>query len=225
MLGVSAEVERVLDAKAQQEQIDARSVVARLRDRIEAVQRAADSAGGAEIAADSAAHLAHAIAMLTRIDTPDPNAWAHAAQLWAQQGDSWAAATARLRAAEAAASIGDLSRAATSLHDAHRAASQLGAKPLLAASVALSQRTRLSLEEASPKVLGRPSIDKLGLTSREAEVLALVAVGRTNRQIGDELYVSEKTASVHVSNILRKLGVTSRVDAAAIAQRVVALSA
>jgi DNA-binding NarL/FixJ family response regulator len=50
-------------------------------------------------------------------------------------------------------------------------------------------------------------------------VLELLAAGRTNRQIGDELYVSEKTASVHVSNILRKLGVTSRVDAGAIAQR------
>jgi DNA-binding NarL/FixJ family response regulator len=50
-------------------------------------------------------------------------------------------------------------------------------------------------------------------------VLALMAAGRTNRQIGDELYVSDKTASVHVSNILRKLGVNSRVDAAAVAQR------
>ena len=50
-------------------------------------------------------------------------------------------------------------------------------------------------------------------------MLALVAAGRTNRQIGDELYVSDKTASVHVSNILRKLGVNSRVDAAAVAQR------
>jgi DNA-binding NarL/FixJ family response regulator len=60
---------------------------------------------------------------------------------------------------------------------------------------------------------------QLGLTPREVEVLELLAAGRTNRQIGDELYVSEKTASVHVSNILRKLGVTSRVDAGAIAQR------
>ena len=63
------------------------------------------------------------------------------------------------------------------------------------------------------------SIDQLGLTAREAEVLVLVAAGRTNRQIGEELYISNKTASVHVSNILRKLGVTSRMDAAAIAQR------
>ena len=47
----------------------------------------------------------------------------------------------------------------------------------------------------------------------------MVAAGRTNREIGERLYVSEKTASVHVSNILRKLGVSSRVDAAAVAQR------
>ena len=60
---------------------------------------------------------------------------------------------------------------------------------------------------------------RLGLTAREAEVLALVASGSSNRQLGAALYISEKTASVHVSNILRKLGVTSRVDAAAIAQR------
>jgi DNA-binding NarL/FixJ family response regulator len=59
----------------------------------------------------------------------------------------------------------------------------------------------------------------LGLTPREAEVLSLVAVGRTNREIATALYVSEKTASVHVSNILRKLGVTTRVEAAAVAQR------
>ena len=63
-------------------------------------------------------------------------------------------------------------------------------------------------------------IDQLGLTLREAEVLSLVAAGRTNREIGALLFVSEKTASVHVSNILRKLGVSSRVEAAAIAQRV-----
>ena len=50
------------------------------------------------------------------------------------------------------------------------------------------------------------------LTGREHEVLSLVAAGRTNRQIGEALYISEKTVSVHVSNILRKLGVTSRVE-------------
>ena len=57
------------------------------------------------------------------------------------------------------------------------------------------------------------------LTLREQQALQLITEGLTNRQIGEELFVSEKTASVHVSNILRKLGVASRFDAAAVAQR------
>ena len=84
---------------------------------------------------------------------------------------------------------------------------------------AVSRRTRLSIEAPARVALDETSVERLGLTAREAEVLALVAVGRTNRQIGEELFVSNKTASVHVSNILRKLGVTSRADAAAVAQR------
>ena len=59
----------------------------------------------------------------------------------------------------------------------------------------------------------------LGLTRREAEVLALVAQGRTNRQIGQELFITPKTASIHVSRILAKLGVTGRGEAAAAAHR------
>jgi DNA-binding CsgD family transcriptional regulator len=54
-------------------------------------------------------------------------------------------------------------------------------------------------------------------TPREREVLALVAAGRTNRQIGAELYISEKTASVHISNILAKLGASGRTEAVALA--------
>jgi DNA-binding NarL/FixJ family response regulator len=57
------------------------------------------------------------------------------------------------------------------------------------------------------------------LTSRERDVLELVAQGRTNRQIATQLYISEKTVSVHVSNILAKLGVGSRTEAAAVARR------
>ena len=59
-----------------------------------------------------------------------------------------------------------------------------------------------------------PSVDRLGLTERELTVLALVAEGHTNREIGATLFISEKTASVHVSRILAKLGVRSRVEAA-----------
>jgi DNA-binding NarL/FixJ family response regulator len=83
----------------------------------------------------------------------------------------------------------------------------------------VSRRTRISVEAPTRITLDESAAQQLGLTPREAEVLALIAVGRTNRQIGDELFVSDKTASVHVSNILRKLGVKTRVDAAAVAQR------
>jgi DNA-binding NarL/FixJ family response regulator len=64
-----------------------------------------------------------------------------------------------------------------------------------------------------------PELDRLGLTDREHSVLALVAEGHTNREIGATLFISEKTASVHVSRILAKLGVKSRVEAATTAHR------
>jgi DNA-binding NarL/FixJ family response regulator len=61
--------------------------------------------------------------------------------------------------------------------------------------------------------------EALGLTAREAEVLALMARGLTNREIADELVISVKTAGVHVSHILSKLDVPNRLEAAAIAHR------
>ena len=61
--------------------------------------------------------------------------------------------------------------------------------------------------------------DPFGLTPRERQVLALVADGATNREIGAQLYMAEKTASVHVSRILAKLDVRSRTEAAAVAHR------
>ena len=68
---------------------------------------------------------------------------------------------------------------------------------------------------------GQPALDtSFGLTDRELEVLRLLAQGLSNRRIGDTLFITESTAGVHVSNILGKLGVASRVEAAAIAVRV-----
>ena len=168
---------------------------------------------------DTAAHLAHAAASLTRLAVSDASAWAEAVARWSELGDRWTTAVALVREAEAAATAGAADRAATSLRRAHAIASELGAVPLLAEIDAVSSRTRVSIDAPSRITLDETSAERLGLTPREAEVLSLVAAGRTNRQIGDELYVSDKTASVHVSNILRKLGVNSRVDAAAVAQR------
>jgi DNA-binding NarL/FixJ family response regulator len=61
--------------------------------------------------------------------------------------------------------------------------------------------------------------DRLGLTERETEILELLAQGLTNRQIGERLFISPKTAGVHVSNILGKLEVPSRIQAATLAHR------
>jgi DNA-binding NarL/FixJ family response regulator len=124
-----------------------------------------------------------------------------------------------LREAEAAAATGAAAGAATALREGHQIASELGAAPIVAEVEDVSRRTRLSLNLPARAALDPTTVDRLGLTTREREVLALVSAGQTNRQIGAELFVSEKTAGVHVSNILRKLGVSSRVDAAAIAQR------
>ena len=87
----------------------------------------------------------------------------------------------------------------------------------------LAERARIPLQapEAAGPVTPPPAqlLTRYGLTDRELTVLRLLAAGRTNPQIGAELYISASTASVHVSNILRKLDVPSRVQAAALAER------
>jgi DNA-binding NarL/FixJ family response regulator len=91
---------------------------------------------------------------------------------------------------------------------------RLGARPLRESVEALARRGRLEAElPGAARGLDAAAV----LTPREAEVLALLAQGRTNRQIGSALYISEKTASVHVSNILAKLSASGRTEAVAIA--------
>jgi len=102
------------------------------------------------------------------------------------------------------------------------AAAAGGHAPLLAQIRALAQRARIPLGPlAAGPVAEAAAKDPApyGLTGRELAVLRLLAAGRTNAQIGAELYISPKTAGVHVSNILRKLGVSGRVQAAAMAER------
>ena len=108
--------------------------------------------------------------------------------------------------------------AAIPAREAHRIASDLGARPLRGELELLAQRARLDLADRG---VGQPLDEDsaLGLTAREREVLQLLARGYTNPEIATRLVISVKTASVHVSNILRKLGVSSRIDAARIAHR------
>jgi DNA-binding NarL/FixJ family response regulator len=90
--------------------------------------------------------------------------------------------------------------------------------PLRSEIERLARHARIELTRTEP--MGSDVVrDPLGLTEREAEVIRHVAAGRSNQQIADALFITRKTASVHVSNILGKLGVANRVEAAAIAQR------
>ncbi|MFS4096371.1 helix-turn-helix domain-containing protein, partial [Streptomyces sp. AF1A] len=111
-------------------------------------------------------------------------------------------------------------RALELLRLAAAVAGHLGARPLADAVAHLAQRARLTLTRTPREALAPADpAAALGLTSRERDVLRLVSAGRTNRQIAEELFISPKTASVHVSNILSKLGVSGRGEAAAVAHR------
>ena len=118
---------------------------------------------------------------------------------------------AALRLAEALAATRDTANAEAELAPAYERARSIGAVPLVAEMEAIARRARLKLS-AMPQV-GADS--ERGLTGREREVLVLVSQGRTNREIGQSLFISEKTASVHVSNILAKLGAANRAEAGA----------
>jgi DNA-binding CsgD family transcriptional regulator/tetratricopeptide (TPR) repeat protein len=169
------------------------------------------------------AHVVLGEAESTRLDgRSDPLRWAAAAAAWDDLTQPYPAAYARWRRAEALLT-GQGSRAAatTALRQAHDTAEQLGAAPLRREVEGLARRARIDLAAppAADQTTPRRPADPFGLTAREREVLALVADGRSNREIGEALFISAKTASVHISNILRKLQVTSRVQAATAAHR------
>ncbi|MFG3286206.1 AAA family ATPase [Streptomyces sp. NPDC048111] len=116
---------------------------------------------------------------------------------------------------------GDRETVATLLRQAYAETGRLGARPLREQLELLARRARLSPTAPDPVATDAPAdpAEALGLTSRERDVLRLVAAGLSNRKIAEELYISPKTASVHVSNILAKLGVAGRGEAAALTHR------
>jgi DNA-binding CsgD family transcriptional regulator len=144
-------------------------------------------------------------------------AWDRVAAAWGQLDEPYRQARALVSAAEAAlAGDGDRGAAGERLRKAAGLSDALDAGPLSADISSLARRARVDV--ARREVHGRVS-PGLGLTEREFEVLRLVAAGRSNRDIAAELFISAKTASVHVSNILAKLGAHSRAEAAAIAHQ------
>jgi DNA-binding CsgD family transcriptional regulator len=118
---------------------------------------------------------------------------------------------AQLRLAETLVVSGETADAEIELVPAYQRARSIGAMPMVEEMETLARRARLKL----PGMTQLDADAGRGLTSREREVLVLVAQGRTNREIGEDLFISVKTASVHVSNIMAKLGAANRTEAGA----------
>jgi DNA-binding CsgD family transcriptional regulator/tetratricopeptide (TPR) repeat protein len=203
---------------------DARRLADDVAARIASIDRASPAA------AEPIGNLALAKAEATRAaGEPGVDAWVGAADHWAGLGRPWNTAYSRYRQGEALLETGARSEATPVLAEARATAETLGAAPLRDEIDGLARRARLTLEGPAPagleaaepvvSAVEAPATDPFGLTSREREVLTLVAAGHTNRRIADALFISESTAGVHVSNILGKLGVTSRTEAAAVAVR------
>jgi len=169
------------------------------------------------------AHLASCRAEVARAEgDPAVELWAEATAAWRGLQAPYASAYASWRQGEAMLAAGGArGMAARTLRDGHRAASDLGAAPLCREIDLLARRSRIDLGETPPPPEADPNTasDSAGLTAREVEVLELLAEGLTNGEIAERLYISPRTAGVHVSHILAKLSAPNRASAAAAAHR------
>ena len=161
----------------------------------------------------------------------DPVAWAQVAQAWSALLHPYPASYALLRRAEALLATGARrGEAARALRTAAETATAMGAAPFLDEIATLARRARLDVLHAGDAVVttrddgpgpaSRRAPELSSLTSREHEVLAVLAEGLSNRQIAQRLYISERTVAVHVSRVLAKTDTRSRTQAAALLQRV-----
>jgi DNA-binding CsgD family transcriptional regulator len=167
------------------------------------------------------ASRAAAVAERSRIgDLGDPGLWGNAEASWDACGDRYLSAYAGWRHAEALLALGaDRREVETRLLHALDVAGELDARPLRQELEALARRARIDVDAAADNGPVVAALTQLELTPREIDVLALIADGKTNRQIATELFISNKTASAHVSHILSKLSVHNRTAAAATARR------
>ena len=219
--GLRAQAELAALARARRDGDALRGWLDRARELIGIARGAA--ADAAPITPNAAGWLALAEAEYERArGVARPESWSEAAAAWEHLERPPLAAYCRWRQAEALVAAGaPRAEASVPLREASAVAARIGAQPLLNELELLAERARLDLTppEAGPHHATQSLEEPLGLTPREAEVLTLVARGLTNREIATALVISVKTAGVHVSHILRKLDAPNRVEAAAIAHR------
>ncbi len=198
-------------ATAQAERGAREDTLKSLLDTVEAAADAEPSAGASGVAWSS--HVAAALASARGSATAAT--WIDVASAYNKLEEPFPQGRALLSGAEQAASDGDRATARTLVREADQLATQIGTGLLRSRTNRLARKLGVDLGHDTEPAAGA----SYGLTDREREVLHRVAEGRTNRQIADDLFISPKTASVHVSNILAKLGVASRGEAAAFAHR------
>ena len=153
----------------------------------------------------------------------DPAIWATAAEQLERVGYVPLAAIARQGEAEAHLRAGSAGSAEPAIRRALEHVDAMDATAMREPIERLARAARIRLDRAGDAATtgdgAASTADPWGLSTREREVLELVAEGRTNREIGATLFISDKTASVHVTHILTKLGVSSRTEAALLAAR------
>jgi DNA-binding CsgD family transcriptional regulator len=215
-VGLAAHADRAKDARAAGNEEAAQAEVDAARPLIEAAREGAahPRRPRSVLGVEGRGWLARAEAEWQRVQGDnDPEAWRAVVKTFGP-GFVYETARSRWRLAEVLAEAGHRGQAEQEWRLAVEAADRLGAAPLRAALGDLGRRARLGRQQPGgyqgPGALA-------GLTSREREVLRLLVAGRSNKEIAAALYISPKTASVHVSNILGKLGASSRTEAAAIA--------
>jgi DNA-binding CsgD family transcriptional regulator/tetratricopeptide (TPR) repeat protein len=181
-----------------------------------------DSPGSAAVSGPRLV-LGLAAAEAARIDGRDDHrGWASLAEQLERLGHLPGAAIARRRQAEALLrDRGDRAEAARAIRETLQHAEAMGSARLQDRALAVARAARLDLGPAmrSPSAVAGEPGEPWGLSAREREVLALIVEGRTNRQIGDALFITDKTASAHVTHIMDKLGVSRRTEAALLAIR------
>jgi ATP/maltotriose-dependent transcriptional regulator MalT len=216
-LAARAEADRAETARAQGHTVTANESSREAAATASALARAIADALGGEAPPEARAFAILVDAERARAQgSYDPLEWEAAAERLGELGRPYPVAYAKMREAESLALGGAApAEVARPLRSAFAAALELGVTPFRCELEALARRAGISLAEP----VRRSAAQDLGLTERELTVLALIADGRTNPQIGEELFISTKTASAHVAHILMKLGVANRAQAAAAAHR------